>query len=184
VLPRLGCFLSKYFLTVRGETRIPSLSFSSSTIRSSPQVGLSCAIPRISSRRFCGSRGRPRFLDFHLQNIRNAVRCYLRNVLGLTMTKALRQSKNLDSKTMMARVAAVERRGLTLRSLNRASCLRRNRFSAVTAAWEERNNRMNVNNSTFYKRSQAFQRRSNLIIAEHKCRGSTHAAACHHPTGA
>jgi len=34
------------------------LSFSSLAIRSPPQVGLSCAIPRINSRRFFGSRGR------------------------------------------------------------------------------------------------------------------------------
>ena len=54
---------------------MPSLSFSSSAIRSSPQVGLSCAISRINSRRFFGSCGRPRFRDFHLQNVRNAVRC-------------------------------------------------------------------------------------------------------------
>jgi hypothetical protein len=78
---------------------MPSLSFSSSAMRSSPHVRLSCAISRINSRRFFGSRGRPRFRDFHLQNVRYAVRCHLRNVCGLTMTRASRQSKNLESKT-------------------------------------------------------------------------------------
>ena len=93
---------------------MPSLSFSSLAIRSSPQVGLSCDIRRINSRRFFGSRGRPRFRDFHPQNLRNAVRCHLRNVSGLTMTRASRQSKNRESKTMNARVAAVERPRLDL----------------------------------------------------------------------
>ena len=95
---------------------MPSLSFSSSAMRSSPHVGFSCAISRINSRRFFGSPARPRFRDFHLQNVRYAVRCHLGNVSGLTMTRASRQSKNLESKTMRARVAAVERRGLILRS--------------------------------------------------------------------
>ncbi len=110
LLPPPGRFLSKYFLTVRGETRMPRLSFSSSPIRSSP-------LSRINSRRFFGSRGWPLFRDLHLQNVRNEVRGHLRNVSGLTMTRASHQSKNLESKSMRARVAAFERRDLPLRSL-------------------------------------------------------------------
>jgi hypothetical protein len=101
-----------YFLTVRGETRVPRLEFQFSAMRPSPHVGFSCAISRIKARRFFGSPGRPRFRDFHLQNVRNAVRCHLRNVSSLTMTRVSRQSKNLESRTMSAREAAVERRGL------------------------------------------------------------------------
>jgi len=58
-------------------------------------------------------------------------------MFGWTTTRASRQSKNLDSEAIVARMAAVERLGFTLRSRNRASCLQRNRFSAMTAAWEE-----------------------------------------------
>jgi hypothetical protein len=91
---------------------MPSLSFSSSAIRSSPQVGLSCAISRINSRRFFGSCGRPRFRDFHLQTVRNAVRCHLRNVSGLTMTRASRQSRNLENQERIGRFRASPRESL------------------------------------------------------------------------
>jgi hypothetical protein len=53
-------------------------------------------------------------------------------------------------------VAAVERLDFTLRSRNNVSCLRRNRFSATMAAWEERNNRIKVNNSTFCRSLQVL----------------------------
>ena len=37
----------------------------------------------------------------------------------------------------------------------------------MTAAWEETNNRINVNNSRFYKSSRPLPTSSDLIIAEH-----------------
>lgn len=53
-------------------------------------------------------------------------------------------------------MAALERFGCTFRSWNNVNYLRRNRFSATMAAWEERNNRISVNNSTFYRSLQVF----------------------------
>ena len=45
-----------------------TLSSTSAAIRSSPHVGFSRAIFRMSSRRFRGTRGLPRDLDFHRQS--------------------------------------------------------------------------------------------------------------------
>jgi len=78
----------RYLRTVRGDTAMRNFRDSSFAIRASPQVGFSRSIFRISSRRFVGSGGRPFFPDFHLQNIRNAVRCHSMNVSRLTMTSA------------------------------------------------------------------------------------------------
>jgi hypothetical protein len=85
-LLRTDGFWSMYLLTVLGETRIPSLSFSSAAIHSWPQVGLPRAISRISLRKPIGSRGRSRFRDFRLQRARNTVRYHLRKVSGRTTT--------------------------------------------------------------------------------------------------
>ena len=52
--------------------------------------------------------------------------------LGLNHNQSLRQSHHRLRKLMSQRVESSARRGLVLRS-NRASCLRRNRFSASTA---------------------------------------------------
>src|SRR5438874_298369 len=57
----------QYFFTVRGETKIPSLSDNSSATRSCPQVGLSIAISAINFCIFLGSRGLPP-RDFQRQN--------------------------------------------------------------------------------------------------------------------
>ena len=105
-LPR-GRFISRYRRTVRGETRMPSLRSNSLAIRSSPQLGLSRSIARISALRFLGSGGRPRRRDFHRHNIRRAVRCHVMNVSGLTITRAHRQSKNRASVIIGKRVAGV-----------------------------------------------------------------------------
>ena len=67
---------------------MPSLSWSSSAIRASPQIGFSAAILRMSCRRLFGSRGRPRGLDFHRQNRRNPFRCQRMKVSGLTTSSA------------------------------------------------------------------------------------------------
>src|SRR5262249_5773006 len=72
---------------------MPSLSVSSSAIRPSPHVGFSRAISRTSSRMSVGNRGRPRFRDLHVQNVRNSVRCHLTKISGLTMTKRIAPSE-------------------------------------------------------------------------------------------
>jgi hypothetical protein len=131
-LPR-GMPRSRYLPTVRGETRIPNFSDSSFAILSSPHVGFSRAIWQISSRRFFGSAGRPGLCDFHRQNILNAVRCHPTNVSGFTIASAPRQPKNLASATIARRNEVVVRRGIVLRSWNKAICFRRNRFSATRA---------------------------------------------------
>src|SRR5215469_1831291 len=64
---RAGRPLRRYFATVRGETRIPSFSFNSLAMRSSPQVGFSLANSRINPWRFFGKGGRPGDLDFQRQ---------------------------------------------------------------------------------------------------------------------
>jgi hypothetical protein len=51
---------------------------------------------------------------------------------------------------------AVVRRGLVLRSWNKASCFRRKRFSATTAIREPKNSEMNVSSSVFYRNLCAF----------------------------
>ncbi len=56
--PRRGRF-GMYLRTVRGETRRPSFSSSSLAIRSSPQIGFSVAIRRISWRSSGGIGGHP-----------------------------------------------------------------------------------------------------------------------------
>jgi hypothetical protein len=55
---------TRYFPTVRGETRMRSFSFNSLTIRSSPQVAFPTAISRISCRRSLGRRGSSRWPGF------------------------------------------------------------------------------------------------------------------------
>src|ERR1700751_829924 len=122
-----------YFLTVRGESRIWSLSQSSSAIRSSPRVRFSAAIRRIKHRTYADIAGRPTGFDFQGKNRRNAARCQPINVAGLTITNALRQSKKRASLDKTNRSAAVVGTAFFSRSLNKANCLRKNRFSAARA---------------------------------------------------
>jgi hypothetical protein len=86
-----------YFLTVRGESRVWSFSQGSSAIRSSPQVRFSAAIQRIKRLASADITGRPAGFDFQHQKRRKAARCQPIDVAGLTMTKALRQSKRRPS---------------------------------------------------------------------------------------
>src|ERR1700689_529142 len=86
-LPR-GLPRFRYLPMVRGETRMPNFSDSSSAIRSSPHVGFSRTIRDINSRRSFGSGGRPGLCDFHRQNILNAVRCHPMKVADFTITSA------------------------------------------------------------------------------------------------
>jgi hypothetical protein len=72
-MPRFGARskrLGKYFRTVRGDTCKPRLRRSSLAMRSSPHVGLSRAIRRMSACRSAGIGGRSG-LDVHRQNHRN-----------------------------------------------------------------------------------------------------------------
>lgn len=118
-----------YFLTVRGETRIPNFTNSSLAMRSSPHKGLSVAIRRINWRSSSGIDGRPD-RDLYRQNRRHPARCQRTTVSGRTTITQDRQSHILESQARLARVAASIRRGFVPRSLNRASCLRSTRFSA------------------------------------------------------
>ena len=112
---RLGaCW--RYFPTVRGDTRMPSFSFSSSAMRSSPQVAFSAAISRISRRRSLGSSGLPVGLDFHRQKKRNPLRCQRVKVSAFTFTSAPRHGKNRLKVAITQRVESSARRGLTFRS--------------------------------------------------------------------
>src|SRR5499427_595852 len=133
---RTGPPTCKYFSTVRGETRIPSFSFNSLAMRSSPQVTFSAAICRINCRRFFGKQGLPVGFDFQRQNSRNPLRCQRMSVSAWTFTSAPRHGNMRLSVAIIQREESLARRGLTLRSWKSASCLRRKRFSAAKARRE------------------------------------------------
>lgn len=122
---------SMYFRTVRGETRMPNFTNNSLAIRSSPQIGFSRAILRISARNSTGIRGRLA-RHFHRQNKRHPARCHRMIDFGCTTYSASRQLKKLAKIAKLIRVAASTRRGLIPRSLNSPNCRRRKRFSAST----------------------------------------------------
>src|SRR5215831_15229469 len=122
---RTGLPTCRYFSTVRGETRIPSFSFNSLAMRSSPQVTFSAANCRINCRRFFGKPGLPVGFDFQRQNSRNPLRCQRMSVSAWTFTSAPRQGNMRLSVAITQRVESLARRGLTLRSWKSASCLRR-----------------------------------------------------------
>src|SRR6478672_12422738 len=126
----------KYFSTVRGDTRIPSFSFNSLAMRSSPQVGFSAAISGINCRRCLGKHGLPVGFDFQRQNSRNPLRCQRMSVSGFTFTSASRHLKTRLRVAIVHRVESSARRGLAFLSWKRASCLRRKRFSAARALRE------------------------------------------------
>ena len=92
--------MSRYFATVRADTRMPNFTIISSAILSSPQVGFSRSICRISVLMFLGSAGRPEGRDFHRQNKPNASRCQRTKVSGLTITSASRQAKAFPNQPM------------------------------------------------------------------------------------
>jgi hypothetical protein len=156
-----------YFRTVRGETQMPSFTNSSLAIRSSPHAGFSPAILRISVRNSTGILGRPG-RHFHRQNRRHPARCHRIIVFGCTTKSASRHSQSLDRIAKLIRVAASIRRGRTPRSLNRASCRRRNKFSVCTAP-VDRNRRI---------ANQAASATSLTAILM----SSTMRLSCHEPT--
>jgi hypothetical protein len=88
------------------------------------------------------------------------------------MTKASRQAKKRASATIANRNAGVVLRGFAFRSWNRASCLRRKRISASSAARDKKNSPMNVSNPAFYKDLQT-EKDSDRIIAEDSARPTT-----------
>ena len=93
------------------------------------------------------------------------------NVSGLTTTSAHRQSKNRASETIAKRIAGVVLRLFAFRSWNSASCLRRNRFSAMRAVRDDKNKRIKVNNFRFYNRLQvSFRKPAARIVffADHR----------------
>ena len=94
-----------YLRTVRGETRRPSFNSNSLAIRSSPQIGFSVAMRRISRRSSSGIGGRPG-LDLMRQNRRQPARCQRISVSGRTTTRASRQSKSRESNASDTRVVA------------------------------------------------------------------------------
>jgi hypothetical protein len=106
-------------------------------IRSSPHSTFSRAILRISSRSSFGIGGRPT-RDFIRQKSLQPARCQRIIVAGCTTTNAPRQSKSLASTTRLTRVAASIRCGWTPRSMYRASCRRRKRFSVWTDSVERK----------------------------------------------
>ena len=87
-------------------------------------------------RRSLARRGRPVGFDFQRQNSRNPLRCHRMSVSGFTFTSASRHWNIRLRVAIIHRVESSARRGLTFRSWNSASCLRRKRFSAARALRE------------------------------------------------
>ena len=110
----------RYLLTVRGEIRIPSFNWSSSAMRSSPQVGFPEAIRRIRHLSFTATGGSSTGLDFQRKKWRKADRCQPIRVPGLTITNAARQSKRQARRQSTKRSAAFVGLAFFSRSWNKA----------------------------------------------------------------
>jgi hypothetical protein len=150
-------------------------------MRSSPQVGLSCAISTINFWSSAGTRGRPRGFDFHLQNSRKPLRCHRMKVSGLTKVRASRHANRPESNTRVNRVASLARRGLTWRSKYKANCLRRKRFSAASAFRERSVRRMNLRPSGSKSWTVWNRRRTERRVCIH-FRFADTASGCHRLT--
>src|SRR5262249_47738782 len=83
-----------------------------------------------------GKRGLPVGLDFQRQNSRNPLRCHRMSVSAFTFTSELPHGNIRLRVAIIHRAESSARRGLTFRSWNSASCLRRKRFSAARALRE------------------------------------------------
>src|SRR5215472_3038594 len=112
--------------------RMPTFRPSSKATRISPHVGFSRTISAMIARRSFGSLGLPS-RDFQRQNIRNAFRCHPIKVLGFTTTKASLQSNQRAQNRSDSLAESINRRGLTFRSRQKASCFLWKRFSAARA---------------------------------------------------
>lgn len=95
-----------------------------------PQIGFSGAIPRLTSTQ---TGGHPAGRDFQGQKRRKAVGCRPIKVAGFTMIKARRPARKRASFSRTKRSATVVLVAFFSRSENKASCLRRNRFSVAGA---------------------------------------------------
>ena len=100
---RLGPPAIRYLCTVRGETRIPSVSFNSLAMCYSPYLGLSEAILRINSWRSLGNRGRPTVLDLQRQQMESLampsdapVRFHIHRLLGTKLRALFQRKKGRD----------------------------------------------------------------------------------------
>src|SRR5215472_11234205 len=87
----------------------------------------------MSLRRSLGMRGPPTGRDFQRQRRRNPWRCQRTKVSGRTFTRASRHANRRPRITIISRVESSARCGFTYRSRNRASGLRRKRFSLASA---------------------------------------------------
>src|SRR5215472_690963 len=87
----------------------------------------------MSLRRSLGMRGLPTGRDFQRQRRRNPWRCQRTKVSGRTFTRASRHANRRPRITIISRVVSSARCGFTFRSWNRASGLRRKRFSLASA---------------------------------------------------
>src|SRR6266550_1011735 len=80
------------------------------------------------------------------------------------MTRASFQANRSDSSARVSRVASLARRGLVLRSRYRASCSRRNKFSALKETLERVHNRMNrMESRTIEKSNETTGNRAGTI---------------------
>ena len=80
------------------------------------------------------------------------------------MTRACFQVHRSDSSARVSRVASLARRGLVLRSRYRASCFRRNKFSALKETLERVHNRMNrMESRTIEKSNETTGNRAGTI---------------------
>ena len=90
-------------------------------------------ISRISLRRSLGICGLPTGRDFQRQRRRKPLRCQRMKVSGWTFTRAPRQENMCPRMTIISRVESLARCGFSVRCWNKASCLRRERFSPASA---------------------------------------------------
>ena len=149
-------------MRARARGDLPTLA-----IRSSPHTGFSMAILRIRIRSSAGIRGRPG-RHFHLHNSLQPARRHRIMVFVRTTNGASRHSKNPARMAKLIRVAESTLRGWIPRSLNSASCRRRNRFSAWTGR-VGRNRRM--------ENRTASARRWTAILMNATMRSSCHSLA-------
>ena len=133
-----------YPRTVRGETRIPSLTRSSSAIRSSPEVRLAAAIVAINCCRSAGIGGRPGARDFQRHQSRNPFRCHRISVSGSRGSAKCRQSTNGDKAIRVIRVASSARRGFTGRSHRSYATVPSDRNRGFTDRQKNRKNRRDL----------------------------------------
>ena len=98
------------------DTRMPSFSFNSLSIRSSPQVAFPATISWINWRRSFEGSGLPVGLDFQSPKQADHFRCHRMRVSGFTFHRASRQANIRLRVAINQRGGSSALRGLTLRS--------------------------------------------------------------------